>query len=155
VPATETGARVVLQGARRWRLPLAPLRAAVVVALAEAAPRVRGEVTVVLTGDSDIRALNRDFRGKDRPTDVLSFDIGDGLAAGEPFGDIVISVETARRQAREYDAPVVTELQRLLVHGALHLCGYDHQEKREAARMRGLTRKLLERLSLSPRRRRD
>ena len=93
---------------------------------------MRGDVTVVLTGDRDIRRLNREFRGKDRPTDVLSFDIGDGLAPGEPFGDVVISVETARRQARDYDAPLVNEMQRLIVHGVLHLCGYDHHERSEA-----------------------
>jgi probable rRNA maturation factor len=143
---TDERATVVLRGIRRWRLPAAPLREAVAATLAEAAPRVRGEVTVVLTGDRDIARLNRTYRGKDRPTDVLSFDIGEGLEAGEPFGDVVISVETARRQAREYDAPLVTEVQRLLVHGVLHLCGYDHHERREAARMHGLTRKLLRRL---------
>lgn len=143
---TADAPRVVLQGVRRWRLPSSPLRLAVAATLAEAAPRVRGDVTVVLTGDRDIRRLNREFRGKDRPTDVLSFDIGDGLAPGEPFGDVVISVETARRQARDYDAPLVNEMQRLIVHGVLHLCGYDHHEKSEASRMHGLTRRLLREL---------
>ena len=147
---TSDKARIVLRGVRRWRLPLAPLRQAVAATLAQAAPRVRGEVTVVLTGDRAIRQLNREFRGKDRPTDVLSFDISDGLGAGEPFGDVVISVETARRQAREYDAPVIREVQRLLVHGVLHLCGYDHHERREATRMHGLTRRLLRELQSEP-----
>jgi len=101
----------------------------------------------VFTTDRAIARLNRDFRGKDAPTDVLSFDIGDGLSPDEPFGDVVISVETARRQARAYDAPVIDELQRLIVHGVLHLCGYDHQERAEAARMHGLTRRLLRAIS--------
>jgi probable rRNA maturation factor len=135
---------------RRWRLPSSPFRHAVAATLAKAAPRVRGEVTVVFTGDRDIQRLNRTFRGKDRPTDVLSFDIGDGLAPGEPFGDVVISIETARRQARDYDATLVTEVQRLLVHGVLHLCGYDHHERAEASRMHGLTRRLLRELQTSP-----
>jgi len=131
-------------------LPPTPLRQAVAATLATAAPRVKGEVTVVLTGDRDIRRLNRTFRGKDRPTDVLSFDIGDGLSADEPFGDVVVSVETARRQARDYDAPLVAEVQRLLVHGVLHLCGYDHHERAQAARMHGLTRRLLRALQKTP-----
>lgn len=119
------------------------LRRAVRATLARAAPCVRGDVTVVLTGDADIRTLNKTYRGLDRATDVLSFDIGDGLAQGEPLGDVVISIDTARRQAREYGAPLRTELVRLVVHGTLHLCGYDHRERREAARMHGLTRRLV------------
>jgi len=147
---TDERPSVVLRGARRWRLPSTPLRRAVAATLAEAAPSVKGEITVLLTGDRDIQRLNREFRGKDRPTDVLSFDIGDGLSAGEPFGDVVVSVETARRQARDYDAPLVTEVQRLLVHGVLHLCGYDHHERSEAMRMHGLTRRLMRELQTSP-----
>jgi rRNA maturation RNase YbeY len=143
---TDEAPTVVFQGARRWRVDARPLQRAVAAALRAGAPRVRGEVTVVLTGDRAIRRLNRDFRGKDRATDVLSFRLGDGRAAGEPFGDVVVSVETARRQARDYEATLVEELQRLLVHGVLHLCGFDHQERREAARMHALTRKLLREL---------
>ena len=134
---------VVVRGAARWRLAKPPLMRAASAALEAGAPWVRGEVTIVLTGDNDMRKLNASYRGKDRPTDVLSFEVGEGIAPGEPFGDVVISVETARRQAREYDAPAVEELQRLIVHGVLHLCGYDHHERREAARMHGLTRRLL------------
>lgn len=136
--------------ARPWRgVRRSALVNAALVTLARVAPSVRGDVTVVLTTDRAIRALNRKYRGNDRPTDVLSFDIGHGLDAGEPFGDVVISVETARRQAREYDAPLQTELVRLLVHGTLHLCGYDHQERREAAKMHGLTRRLVSALTAS------
>ena len=132
-----------MRGAKRWRVPAQALRRAVEVTLAKAAPRVRGEVTVVLTDDRGIARLNGAYRGKDRPTDVLSFPIGDGRDKGEAFGDVVISVETARRQARDYDAPLLEELQRLLVHGVLHLCGHDHHERREAARMHALTRGLV------------
>jgi len=114
--------------------------------LAHAAPHVRGDVTLVLTGDEAVRRLNKRYRGKDRATDVLSFGLGDGRQRGEPFGDIVISVDAARRQAREYGATTRQEIVRLAVHGALHLCGYDHHERREAARMHGLTRRLLREL---------
>ena len=134
---------VVVRGAARWRIDVKPLKAAVMATLRKAAPHVVGEVAVVLTGDDEIRRLNKRYRDKDRATDVLSFDVDDGRNAGEPFGDVVVSVETARRQARAYGAPLLEEMQRLIVHGTLHLCGYDHHERREAARMHGLTRRLL------------
>ena len=149
------GPKVALRGARRWRVSEMPLRRAADAALAAGAPSVRGEVTVMLVGDRAIRALNKRYRGKDRATDVLSFDIGDGATSDDPFGDVVISVETARRHARAYGASLVEELQRLLVHGVLHLCGYDHHERRAAARMHGLTRKLLRTLNASKGRRSD
>lgn len=114
--------------------------------LAKAAPDVRGDVTLVLAGDETVRRLNKRYRGKDRATDVLSFGLGDGRRLGEPFGDIVVSVDAARRQARDYGATTSQEIVRLAVHGALHLCGYDHHERREAARMHGLTRRLLRQL---------
>ena len=115
--------------------------------LSAAAPKVRGDVTVVLTRDAKIRQLNSTYRGKDEPTDVLSFSFGDGCKAGEPFGDVVISLETASRQARAYDASLQSELERLLVHGTLHLCGYDHKKRHEAAQMHRLARRLLAKLA--------
>jgi rRNA maturation RNase YbeY len=114
--------------------------------LAKAAPDVRGDVTLVLANDEAVRRLNKRYRGKDRATDVLSFGLGDGRRVGEPFGDIVVSVDAARRQARQYGATTRQEIVRLAVHGTLHLCGYDHHERREAARMHGLTRRLLRQL---------
>ena len=138
---------ISVRGAARWRVGRASVTDAVRAALDAGAPENRGEVTVMLVDDASIRRLNRRYRGKDRTTDVLAFDVGDGKDREEPFGDVVVSVETARRQAREYGAPLVEELQRLLVHGTLHLCGYDHHERREAARMHGLTRRLLAKLA--------
>jgi probable rRNA maturation factor len=144
------GPRVHVKTGRPWRgVRRSALVDAALLTLARAAPAVRGDVTVVLTTDRAIRSLNRKYRGHDRPTDVLSFDIGSGLDEAEPLGDVVISVETARRQAREYDVPLQTELVRLLIHGTLHLCGYDHQERREAAKMHGLTRRLVLALTAS------
>jgi len=107
---------------------------------------VVGDVGVMLTGDREIRRLNHRFRGLDKATDVLAFPLGDGLTVGQPFGDIVISAQSARRQAREYGGSLAGEIDRLLVHGTLHLCGYDHHERREAVYMHGLTRDLLREL---------
>jgi probable rRNA maturation factor len=96
-----------------------------------------------------MRRLNRDWRGKDRPTDVLSFAQREG-AGGAPrglLGDVVISVDTARRQAAERAAPLAHELDRLLIHGVLHLLGYDHEHSAaEARRMQRRERQLARRL---------
>lgn len=98
-----------------------------------------------------MRYLNRTFRGYDRPTDVLSFPAGDGDFPDEAdyLGDIVISVETARRQARRRGSTLPRELRVLALHGLLHLLGYDHETdqgemKRIEYRMRrkyGITRR--------------
>lgn len=107
---------------------------------------VGAELSVVLAGDPFVHALNRTWRGVDQPTDVLSFAMGEGADAEvnpELLGDIVISVETAARQAGEVGHPVERELRVLLVHGLLHLLGYDHQDPGDAAEMRGAEERLL------------
>ncbi|MDF1565659.1 MAG: rRNA maturation RNase YbeY [Deltaproteobacteria bacterium] len=119
----------------------------------------RAELSILFVDDPAIRVLNRDYRQKDRPTDVLSFP-QDGLGelpAGEPriLGDVVISLPTARRQARERHRGLGEELRRLLVHGFLHLLGHDHEEDDEARVMAAEERKLralLERVHPRPRR---
>ena len=139
--------RVAVMGSK-WRgIRKAGLKRAALLVLASAAPAVRGELTVVLTDDAEIRRLNRTYRGKDRATDVLSFSLGDGRGDTELIGDVVISVDTATRQARSYGASLEEELARLLVHGTLHLCGYDHQTRRQALIMHGLTRRLMAKLA--------
>jgi len=91
------------------------------------------ELSLLLTGDDEIRTLNSRFRGKDRPTDVLSFPMDDDIL----LGDIVVSMERARAQADEAGETIEAELARLLVHGLLHLLGYDHVHGgRQAAKMR-------------------
>lgn len=115
------------------------------------------QLSVTFVDDARIRELNREFRGKDRPTDVLSFPLLDGDApefqsvAGMPrmLGDIVVSVETARRQAAEYGHSLERELGFLLVHGLLHLLGEDHQTPEQDLRMRERQRHLLEAWGLS------
>jgi probable rRNA maturation factor len=86
--------------------------------------------------DAAIARLNADYRGTPRPTDVLSFSQieGAGPEGGHLLGDVVISVETARRQARERGRPLDEEVAALLVHGVLHLLGYDHERSAAGAR---------------------
>lgn len=86
-------------------------------------------VSVLFTGDEEIARVNRRMRQTPRPTDVLSFPAGDDSPAPGPLhlGDIVVSIETAARQARARDIPVDREVLTLLLHGFLHLLGYDHE----------------------------
>jgi probable rRNA maturation factor len=108
--------------------------------------RARSSATLVFTDDEEIRALNRRFRKHDAATDVLSFplleldDEGDPAGDGVDLGDIVISVETARRRARGKQLP--GELERLAIHGLCHLFGHDHKRKPEARVMFALERRL-------------
>jgi probable rRNA maturation factor len=113
---------VLLDRQRARRLAKGRLRR--VLTDAARALRVRGEVALVLTGDRAVRALNARYRGKDKPTDVLSFP-GPGGEAG--LGDIVISVATAARNAKEYGRTLPQELDILALHGFLHVLGYDHE----------------------------
>ena len=99
------------------------------------------ELSLLITSDSEIQKLNKEYRDKDKATDVLSFSMIEGLESPIPqpvLGDIVISLETAERQAQEHDVNLYQELLRLLIHGLLHLCGYDHEDvsEEEAKRMR-------------------
>jgi probable rRNA maturation factor len=103
------------------------------------------ELSVVLTGDATIQELNRAYRGKDRPTDVLAFAQREGpLAhlAGDLLGDVVLSVPTARRQARAHGRNVLSELTMLLAHGVLHLLGWDHDTPAKDRQMRQETARI-------------
>lgn len=82
------------------------------------------DLTITLSNDRRLRALNRAYRGKDRPTDVLSFPYDD---EGGPIGDLIISVERADLQARDRGHGLQRELEVLTLHGTLHVCGYDHE----------------------------
>jgi probable rRNA maturation factor len=98
-----------------------------------------GEISVLFVDDPSIRDLNRDYRGIDKPTDVLSFAQDDPLI----LGDIVVSVETAQRQASASSWPIDSELSLLLLHGLLHLVGRDDETDAGAAAMENETRSLL------------
>jgi probable rRNA maturation factor len=98
----------------------------------------RAELSVLLCDDATIHALNRQHRKKDKPTDVLAFALREGKqavpaarGAAEPLGDVVISLDTARRQAEERARPLWDEVTLLLAHGLLHLIGYDHRTRAE------------------------
>ena len=96
------------------------------------------EVALSLIDDAEMQALNRSYRRKDRPTDVLSFSMREGEGAElhpELLGDLVISVDTARRQAAEHAHDLDAELLHLAVHGLAHLLGYDHATTGEEQRM--------------------
>jgi probable rRNA maturation factor len=104
----------------------------------------RCELSVSLVGDAQIRRLNRQWRKKDKPTDVLSFPAGDWPGPGpRPLGDIIISLATTRRQARAFGNSVEDELSRYLAHGLLHLLGHDHLRKADAVKMARAEAKLL------------
>jgi probable rRNA maturation factor len=105
-------------------------------------PKSKIELSVLFCGDSRMRALNRRFRGKDKSTDVLSFP----TAEGKLLGDIVVSVPYAARRARGSRSRTSREIERLLLHGYLHLLGYDHEK--DDGQMDALEAKLKRRLGL-------
>lgn len=112
------------------------MRAAQAVLRAVGEPRA--ELSLELVGDGRMRRLNQIYRGNNRTTDVLAFAMREAPSpCRRLLGDIVISVPTAMRQAKEAGRSLNEELASLLVHGVLHLCGYDHEKsKREALRMK-------------------
>lgn len=105
----------------------------------------KAEVSFLLTNDDQVHQLNKMYRKKDRPTDVLAFAMreGDfGGLAGDVLGDVIISVETARRQAEERGVAVLEEVTMLAAHGLLHLLGWDHDTPAKDRRMRAETDRL-------------
>jgi probable rRNA maturation factor len=101
--------------------------------------RVRAELSIAVTTDRRIHTLNRKFRSVDHPTDVLSFH-GDGVTL---LGDVVISLDTARREAKARRIPLNDELRRYLAHGILHLLGHDHHRRGDAVKMAEAEKRLL------------
>ena len=102
----------------------------------------KAELSVVLTDDKRVHQLNKIYRGKDRPTDVLAFAMHEGEfgeLAGHVLGDVIVSVPTARKQAAERGTPVLEEVTMLLAHGLLHLLGWDHDTDAKDRRMRAET----------------
>jgi probable rRNA maturation factor len=97
------------------------------------------EVCLVLSDDDEMRQLNRRWRGKDAPTNVLSFPTGETRM----LGDVVLAFETVVREAEEGDRPFVHHFRHLIVHGVLHLLGYDHEAESDAVRMENHERRIL------------
>jgi probable rRNA maturation factor len=105
------------------------------------------ELSIALVNDAAIRELNRDYRHKDKPTDVLAFAMEGGepspaAQGGRVLGDVIVSVDTAARQARKRRRPLLAELTMLLAHGLLHLLGYDHETDEQELEMTAKTREL-------------
>ena len=126
-----------------------------VSAAAAASATHRGELAIVLTDDSAIRSLNRKWRGKDAPTNVLSFPArcviaatGKGRSGTPLLGDVVIAYETTSREARAGRLPFRHHLAHLAVHGFLHLVGHDHETDTEAEAMEALEIAVLARLDV-------
>jgi probable rRNA maturation factor len=120
-------------------------------AIKEAAAAVStsgAELAIVLTSDSAIRLLNRDWRGTDAATNVLSFPTE--TIGGDPplIGDIILAFETVAREARAEGKPFAHHVAHLTVHGFLHLNGYDHERREDAEAMEQLERKILQRLAI-------
>ncbi|MDR3091037.1 MAG: rRNA maturation RNase YbeY [Clostridiales bacterium] len=120
-----------------------------VIETASACGAREGEVSVTVTDDAGIQEINREYRGLDASTDCLSFPQYERAGAAEGYvmlGDVVISLETARRQAEEYGHSIERELAFLAAHSTLHLCGYDHEteadEREMFARQEGILDKL-------------
>jgi probable rRNA maturation factor len=141
----------ILVRSPRWRATARATVRKAIHAAAQAVSTPQAELAIVLTDDSTIRSLNRDWRGKDTPTNVLSFPAappGKGRSASLYIGDIVIAHETTKREAAAEGKPFSHHLAHLTVHGFLHLLGHDHDNDRDANRMERLERRILARLSI-------
>ena len=166
-PTTRTNDIIAVDvAAGGWRIELASeasaraiATAAAGAALADAGPAYPVEIGVRLTGDDEMRALNHEFRGRDAATNVLSFslvangdalDIGATQRDGAPMllGDVVAAFETCAGEAADQAKPLADHLRHMVVHGVLHLLGYDHETEDGAARMEGLERDILARLGV-------
>ena len=135
---------------QEWRSYKATLAQAAKATLAAISSKEKGDITLVLSNDAQIRSLNHQFRGIDSPTDVLSFNIDEfNPQSGRKYlGDVIISIERAEEQARSAAHPLTAELALLTVHGILHLCGYDHEQPADRAQMWALQKAILSSLGI-------
>jgi probable rRNA maturation factor len=123
-------------------------RATAAVADAMAGKAQSGTIAVALSSDANVEVLNGQFRGKPKPTNVLSFPAGHGRPDGF-LGDIILASETVRREANEQGVPLDHHVQHLVVHGILHLLGYDHISAADAERMEALEISILSKLGVA------
>ena len=107
------------------------------------------EVAITLTDDAEMHDLNRNWRDKDQPTNVLSFPAGDAPGTQRALGDVVIAFETTRREAEETGIALADHVSHLVVHGVLHLLGFDHRNEAEAEQMEDLERQALASLGIA------
>jgi len=143
---------VIVRSARWKKQPkAATIVKLAVLAAAKAVSTSRAELAIVLSHDSAIKTLNRDWRGQDAPTNVLSFPAATPGKKRHPspyIGDVVIAYETTAREAAAEGKPFKHHLAHLAVHGFLHLLGYDHENDRDARKMERLERKILARIAV-------
>ncbi len=135
----------------RWADSVALIDVAIQAACDEIGYITQADVSVLLTNDAEIQNLNRDFRGKDAPTNVLSFPAEDmPRPDGVPvtLGDIALAWETIEREAAAARRPVAHHVKHLIIHGLLHLLGYDHETDDEAGLMESTEIKALSRLGI-------
>lgn len=111
----------------------------------------RYEVSLSLVTEEEIHKLNRDYRGKDAPTDVLSFPMDEDFQLEEEkiLGDVIISTTAVVEQSKDYGHSIKRELAYLFIHGLLHLLGYDHMESDEKKEMRKVEEEILNRLEIT------
>ena len=115
------------------------------------AARDGAEVSLLLTGDAEVRTLNARWRGQDKPTNVLSFPAApaDRLSDSPALGDIALAFETLAREAEAAGVSLADHYRHLVTHGFLHLIGYDHETDEEAERMEALEKRILARLGVA------
>lgn len=143
----------ILVEEKQWTDALPALEDCALAALgaAAAANEVQGTVSVLFADDGRMKALNSQYRGRDKPTNVLSFPTGDmpSPLADVVLGDLVLGFETVAREAAAADLSLKNHLSHLLVHGYLHLLGYDHETEDEAVEMEALEVAILKTLDIA------
>jgi probable rRNA maturation factor len=139
---------VVIRSARWKKHPRAAAWVRRAIAAATPASARHAELSVILTNDRSIRVLNREWRGYDKPTNVLSFPTPAGHGGARLLGDIVISYETTAAEAKAQRKRFDHHLAHLAVHGLLHLLGYDHESDSDAEAMERRERRVLARLGV-------
>jgi probable rRNA maturation factor len=131
------------------------VRRAVKAALSRQAAGIRAELSVALADDARVRVLNRDWRRIDKPTNVLAFPAGDVSAAGtaggppRPLGDVIVAYQTVAAEARAQGKTIADHASHLIVHGVLHLLGFDHDTDAAAADMEAVEVAVLARLGVA------
>ncbi len=134
-------------GWRKTRGLTTRLTEAAQVALKAAGFKGKSALTILLSNDARLKALNRDFRGKNKPTNVLSFPAADN--AGNYRGDIALALGVTQKEARESGKAFGDHASHLVVHGVLHLAGHDHEQDADAQRMEALEVKILKGMGIS------
>lgn len=146
----------IVSRAAAWQdagLDEATLRRAATAALAAAASAPAAELAIVLSDDHEVRELNRAWRGKDAPTNVLAFPLDaprTGSNEAHPLGDVILAYQTVAAEADQKSTTLTQHAARLVVHGVLHLLGFDHEDDAEAEEMEALEDRILASLGVAP-----